>query len=78
MYKNKEYVKDWQSMKFTITENDATSTGTIDIYANNMYSCIKRNNKPPVTWLSIKRSDVAPIHNWQHLQHIKNDTGGDE
>jgi hypothetical protein len=71
MGNNKWYVKDWQVMKFIGTENDATSTGTIDIYANNMYSCIKRNNKPSVTWLSIKRNDVSLIHNCQHLQQIK-------
>jgi hypothetical protein len=78
MGNNKWYVKDWQVMKFIGTENDATSTGTIDIYANNMYSCIKRNNEPPVMRLSIKRNDIALIHNWQHLQHIKNDICGDE
>jgi hypothetical protein len=77
MCKNKWYVKDWQAMKFIRTENDATGTGTVDIYANNIYTCIKRVDRT-LTWLSIKRNDIAAIHNWQHLQQIKNDVCGDE
>jgi hypothetical protein len=64
-------------MKFLRTENDFTGTGTVDIYANNMYTCIVRNNNPLITWLSIKRNDIEPIHNWQHLQQIKNDICGE-
>ncbi len=78
MGNNKWYVKDWQAMKFLRRENDDTGTGTVDIYANNLYTCIMRNNQPGITWLSIKRIDIAPIHNWQHLQQIKNDICGEE
>jgi hypothetical protein len=78
MGNNKWYIKDWQTMKFIRTENDAFGTGTVDIYANNLYTCLMRNNIPLATWLSIKRNDIAPIHNWQHLQQIKNDICGEE
>lgn len=77
---NKWYVRDWQPMKFKNTEDDDTGIGMVDIYSNNQYSCIVRNPYPKanVTWLSIKRNDNAPIHNWQHLQQIKNDVCGEE
>lgn len=74
---NKWFVKDWQPMKFLHTENDFTGTGTFDIYANNIYTCIKRIDRV-LTHLSIKRNDTAAIHNWRHLQQIKNDICGDE
>lgn len=74
------YVRDWQPMKFNNTENDDTVTAMVDIFSNNQYSCIVRKPYPKakVTWLSIKRTDNAPIHNWQHLQQIKNDICGEE
>jgi len=77
MGNNKWYVSDWQAMKFIRTESDDTGTGTIDLYTNNKYTCIVRNNQPGITWLSIKRNDIAPIHNWQHIQQIKNDVCGE-
>jgi hypothetical protein len=30
----------------------------------------------PITWLSIKRNDRAPIHDWRELQRIKNELCG--
>jgi hypothetical protein len=72
------YVKDWQAMKFIRTENEETGIGTVDIYANNLYKCLLRNNQPSITWLSVKRNDSAAIHNWQDLQQIKNDICGEE
>ena len=75
---NKWYVSDWQAMKLIRTENDETGPGTVDIYANNLYKCLLRNNQPGITWLSVKRNDSAAIHNWQHLQQIKNDICGEE
>jgi hypothetical protein len=78
MGKNKWLIKDWQAMKFLCNENDETGTGTVDIYANNLYTCLLRNNQPGITWLSIKRNDAAPIHSWQHLQQIKNDICGED
>ena len=33
---------------------------------------------PAMWWLSIKRRDRKPIHDWRHLQRIKNDLVGPE
>jgi hypothetical protein len=33
---------------------------------------------PQMHWLSIKRRDKAPIHDWRDLQRIKNDLIGEE
>jgi len=73
----KWFVNDWQPMKYVRTENDCIGNETVDIYANYMYTCIVRS-KPKVTWLSVKRNDIEPIHNWRHLQQIKNDICGEE
>lgn len=75
---NKWYVRDWQAMKFLSTESDETGTGTVDIYANNLYTCIRRDKEPLITCLSVKRNDKTPIHNWSHLQQIKNDVCGED
>jgi hypothetical protein len=77
MGNNKWFVQDWQPMKYIRTENDCTGTEMVEIYANDMYTCIMRDKKPNITWLSIKRNDIAPIHNWRHLQQIKNDVCGE-
>jgi hypothetical protein len=78
MGNNKWYVNDWQAMKYIRTEADDTGIGTVEIYANNYYQCVMRNNQPGITWLSIKRNDMTPIHNWNHLLQIKNDVCGEE
>src|SRR5262245_36541148 len=36
------------------------------------------NGFPAMWWLSIKRRDRRPIHDWRHLQRIKNDLVGKE
>ena len=33
---------------------------------------------PKMVWLSIKRHDKGPMHDWRHLQWIKNDLVGEE
>lgn len=33
---------------------------------------------PPMLWLSIKRLDKAPIHDWRDMQRIKNELVGPE
>ncbi len=59
-YKNNEwYVRDWQRMQFLRTENDTTGTGTVDIYVNEIYTCIKRVDRV-ITWLSIKKKRHCP------------------
>lgn len=74
---NKWFVRDWQTMKFERQQPDlAGQVNTVDIYINNIYLCIVREDKS-FTQLSIKRHDKAAIHNWQHLQQIKNDICGE-
>ena len=57
--------------------------GTEEIYCNNIYQVyVYRNMKaedwPDLIWLSIKRRDKEPIHDWRHLQRIKNEIIGSE
>jgi hypothetical protein len=74
---NKWFVPDWQPMKFLRQQIDlAGQVETVDIYVNNIYQCIVRENNNN-TQLSIKRHDKAAIHNWQHLQQIKIDICGE-
>lgn len=48
-----------------------------NIYWNETYDCqVRRRND--YTHLSIKRHDNTPIHNWQHMQQIKNDICGED
>jgi hypothetical protein len=57
--------------------------GTDEIYVNNIYQVyvyrnIKAENWPELIWLSIKRRDKEPIHDWRQLQRIKNEVIGTE
>lgn len=71
-------VHDWQPMKFDRTEEDPVLVPRmIDIYSNDTYHCIVREYED-CTHLSIKRLDRLPVHNWRHLQQIKNDICGEE
>lgn len=60
---------------------------TAEIYINNIYQVSKNRdssipksstNWPDMVHLSIKRRDRKPIHDWRHLQHIKNELVGPE
>jgi len=76
--KNRWYVQNWQTMKFSERQTDlAGLTETIDIYINDLYLCVVREYQE-CTHLSIKKHDKSPVHNWQHLQQIKNDICGNE
>lgn len=55
-----------------------------EVYLNDTYQVLKRDADvfdekwPPMYWLSIKRIDREPIHDWRDLQLIKNMlVGGD-
>lgn len=57
--------------------------GTDEIHVNNIYQVyvyrnIKAEGWPELIWLSIKRKDKEPIHDWRHLQRIKNEILGAE
>jgi hypothetical protein len=76
--KNKWFVKDWKPMVFIRNESDPVNNSrNVAIYQNNIYLCLVREYYE-ITHLSIKRYDKAPIHNWQHLQQLKNDICGEE
>ncbi len=78
-WKDNEWgIDGWQVMKFDRRQVDIIdNTREVDIYINDIYHCIVRE-KPDHTHLSIKRLDLLPIHNWRHMQQIKNDICGDE
>ncbi len=57
--------------------------GTDEIYSNNLYQVyvyrnVQAGNWPELIWLSIKRRDKEPIHDWRDLQRIKNEIIGVE
>lgn len=75
---NKWFIKDWQVMKFDRRQVDIVDNAReVNIYVNDNYLCVVREH-PDCTHLSIKRLDILPVHNWQHMQQIKNDICGDE
>ena len=56
--------------------------GDIEMYRNSTYQVLVRQlqhkdpEAPPMVWLSIKRNDREPIHDWRDLQDIKNELVG--
>ena len=55
-----------------------------ETWMNDTYTVIVRpaeklmENFPDMIWISIKRNDRAPIHDWRDLQEIKNIFAGEE
>ena len=55
-----------------------------EIWTNSTYQvfvyrkCDRGKGFPEVIWLSIKRNDREPIHDWRSLQEIKNQVVGPE
>ena len=45
-------------------------------YQVNIYKFERPKDWPPMVHLSIKRLDKEPIHDWRHLQRIKNELVG--
>lgn len=53
------------------------------VYVNSLYEVWVHENAggpgfPRLTWLSIKRRDKEPVHDWRHLQRIKSELVGRE
>lgn len=46
-----------------------------ETWVNSLYQVNVRRG-PEITWLSIKRRDKQPIHDWRDLQDIKNQLVG--
>lgn len=59
-------------------ENLVNREAKSDIYLNNLYQVNRYDEHPEVIWLSIKRLDKSPVHDWRHLQRIKNELVGAE
>lgn len=62
---------------------DEIKKNSENIYINDVYTVIIRNAEvskdfPEMLWLSIKRNDKEPIHDWRDLQEIKNKLIGTE
>lgn len=61
-----------------------TPTGNEEVWKNSRYQVLVIREVeqdpafPPLIWLSIKRLDRAPIHDWRDLQRIKNELVGPE
>lgn len=49
-----------------------------EIWLNDIYQVAKRDVNEHFVHLSIKRIDKQPIHDWRHLQQIKNQLVGPE
>lgn len=49
-----------------------------EIWKNDKYQVHKRSFDEGLIWLSIKRLDREPIHDWRELQEIKNQIIGPE
>ncbi len=56
-----------------------------EFWMNNLYQVEVRRIAPPedrqvkaLIWLSIRRRDREPIHDWRHIQRIKNEVIGPE
>lgn len=82
----KEFEKSFVDLFLTddyskILSSDPTvKTRKVECYTNDLYHVIKRDcleegiqsdKFPALWWLSIKRLDREPIHDWRHLQLIK-------
>lgn len=65
-----------------VTAQDVRDIGQPDeMWMNNLYQCavhyLDDQDSFGALHLSIKRRDKRPIHDWRHLQQIKNDVAGD-
>ena len=65
--------------------DDEVNLNIVNLWANDQYQVIirdaeieKESGFPEMLWLSIKRLDKEPIHDWRDLQKIKNMLVGEE
>ena len=59
-------------------EKQFESEKGLDRFMNDKYQVTMRPAQDGVIWLSIKRSDKEPIHDWRDIQEIKNQLVGPE
>ncbi len=63
------------------TDMEKVRQASQNVYMNDLYqvSIMQMLKEPPgMIWLSIKRLDKQPIHDWRHIQQIKNELVGEE
>jgi hypothetical protein len=59
-------------------EKQVEEESHLERFINDKYQVTRRPAQDGVIWLSIKRSDKEPIHDWRDLQEIKNQLVGTE
>lgn len=69
----------WQPLERYETPPGLLKEGEeVEVWGNETYQVIARTQPGSMTWLSIHRHDRAAIHDWRHLQQIKNEVCGNE
>lgn len=79
-------MKDWQKLEPAYLDVDSHTKDVIsgheiwmnDLYQVNVRRHVQSPGAPMFTWLSIKRIDKQPIHDWRHFQWIKNQLVGEQ
>jgi hypothetical protein len=66
----------WTNNIYQVNVRRRTGQGYFD-GSNEVYNGFPKENGE-VAWLSIKRLDKEPIHDWRDLQQIKNEVVGEE
>lgn len=64
-----------------VIEEALKEESTAEVYINNLYQVsVNKDSSTPdgMIHLSIKRRDRSPVHDWRHLQQIKNELVGPE
>ncbi len=59
-------------------EKQIEEESRLERFINDKYQVVKRSAQDGVIWLSIKRTDKEPIHDWRDIQEIKNQLVGPE
>ena len=66
----------WTNNIYQVNVRRRTGQGYFD-GSNEVYNGFPKENGE-VVWLSIKRHDKEPVHDWRDLQRIKNEVVGEE
>jgi len=66
----------WFNNIYQVNVRKRTGPGSFDTFGEVFNGFPKENGE--VAWLSIKRLDKEPIHDWRDLQRIKNEVVGEE
>lgn len=67
--------KDWEMWQ---QDREDFRTGKNQMWQNSHYTVVAKTQDDGMTWLSIRHNDRSHIHDWRHLQRIKNELCGPE